>query len=88
MPAVLALNSDELQILRVFALGLQAELGGLSNAIHQLIERLHLGVASLEFRDRSNAEALTVPLDDDVAFSLHDAIRIETFSSSYSSFVI
>jgi hypothetical protein len=72
----------------IFALGLQAELGGLSNAIHQLIERLRLGVASLELRDRSDVEALTVPLDDNVEFSLHDAITIETFSSSQSSFVI
>jgi hypothetical protein len=69
------LNSDELQILRVFALGLQAELGGLSNANHQLIERPRLGVASLELRDRSNVETLTVALDDDVKFSLHDAMR-------------
>jgi hypothetical protein len=50
------LNSDELQILGVFTLGFQAELGGLSNTVHQLIERPRLGVASLEFRDRSNVK--------------------------------
>ena len=69
-----ALDPDELETFGRLALDFEAQLSRLADTLHQLIERLRLRVAALEFRDRGDVEAVPILLDDDVEFLLHRAI--------------
>jgi hypothetical protein len=51
-----ALYPDEFEILDLFALDFQAKLRRLANPLHQLVERLCLGMTSFELRNRGNVD--------------------------------